>query len=165
MEEVFGEGEETRMLISLLAAIHVVAVVIWIGGVAFVTVIVFPMLMRMEDTLEMVLMFHRLENRFAKHAKTYLWITGITGFALLYLEGRYHTLFSTANVGMLAMLVAWLLYLFVLTFEKKIFGKIFGKPESIDAKKVFKGLTAFHWVILGISLFAVAAGVWQGHGG
>jgi uncharacterized membrane protein len=143
----------------------VVAVVIWIGGVAFVTVIVFPMLMRMEDTLEMVLMFHRLENRFARHARAYLWITGITGFALLYLQGRLPGLVSTANVGILAMLVAWLFYLFVLTFEKKIFGKIFGKPESIDAKKVFKALTVFHWVILGISLFAVGTGVWQGHGG
>jgi uncharacterized membrane protein len=153
------------MLISLLAAIHVVAVVIWIGGVAFVTVIVFPMLLRMEDTLEMVLMFHRLENRFAKHARAYVWITGITGFALLYLQGRFPGLVSTANVGILAMLVAWFFYVFVLTFEKKIFGKIFGKPESIDAKKVFKALTVFHWVILGISLFAVGAGVWQGHGG
>jgi uncharacterized membrane protein len=38
-------------LISFLTALHVVVVVLWIGGVAFVTIIVFPMLLKMEDSL------------------------------------------------------------------------------------------------------------------
>jgi uncharacterized membrane protein len=153
------------IMIPLLVSIHVVTVVLWIGGVAFVTAVVFPMLMKMEDTLEMVLTFHRLENRFAGHAKAYVLITGVTGGLLLYLEGRHSVLFSTANLGVLVMLAAWLFYVLVLTFEKKLFGRIFGRPGDIDAKKVFRGLTVFHWVVLSISLFAVFAGVWQGHGG
>lgn len=154
------------MLVPLLVSFHVAAVVIWIGGVAFVTVVIFPMLMKMEDTLEMVLMFHRLENRFAKQARAYLWITGITGGLLLYIEGRYAKLLSSENIGILAMLAAWLFYLFVLTFEKKIFSKLFeGRTKDLDAKKVFRGMNAFHWVILGLSFFAIIVGVWQGHGG
>ncbi|HEB02422.1 MAG TPA: hypothetical protein ENI12_04235 [Nitrospirae bacterium] len=152
-------------MIPILAAIHVVSILMWIGGVGFVTVVVFPMLMRMDDTLEMVLMFHRLENRFAGHARVYLVIVGITGFMLLWLQGRFSGLFSMNNFGILVMMFAWFFYLFVLTFEKKIFAKVFGKPEEMDGKKVFRFLTGFHWVVLGVSLLAVAAGVWQGHGG
>jgi uncharacterized membrane protein len=153
------------VLVALLTAVHVVLVVLWIGGVGFVTIIVFPMLMRMEGDLEMVLMFHRLESRFARHAKAYVWLTGITGGLILYLTGRYAALFRVESLGILVMLAAWLFYLLVLTFEKKIFGKLFARPEERDMKKVFRFLTGFHWVVLGISLLAVLVGVWQGHGG
>ncbi|HEB01878.1 MAG TPA: hypothetical protein ENI12_01445 [Nitrospirae bacterium] len=152
-------------LLPILAGIHVVTVLMWIGGVGFVTVVVFPMLLRMDDTLEMVLMFHRMENRFARHAKVYIWIVGITGFLMLYLEGRFAGLWSMDNLGILVMIGAWAFYLLVLTFEKKIFGIVFGKPEEMDGKKVFRMLTGFHWVVLGVSLLAVFLGVWQGHGG
>jgi uncharacterized membrane protein len=156
---------DAAILNPLLVVIHVLTVVFWIGGVAFVTVIIFPMLMRMEDTLEMVLMFHRLENKFGKHAKIYVAITGITGALLVHFQGREADFFSMRNFGIIAMSVAWLFYLFILLFEKKLFAKIFSKPEAMDGKKVFRFLTGFHWVILAVSLFAVAAGVWQGHGG
>lgn len=156
-------------MIPILAGIHVVAVLMWIGGVGFVTVIVFPMLLRMDDTLEMVLMFHRMESRFAWHAKVYLWTAGITGFLLLYLEGRLQLgpggLWSMDNFGILVMIGAWTFYLLVLTFEKKIFSIVFGKPEEMDGQRVFKMLTGFHWVVLLVSLTAVFLGVWQGHGG
>jgi drug/metabolite transporter (DMT)-like permease len=110
-------------------------------------------------------MFHRLENKFGKHAKIYVAITGITGVLLVWLQGRDANFFSMRNFGVIAMVVAWLFYLFILLFEKRLFARIFSKPEDMDGKKVFRFLTGFHWVILAISLFAVAAGVWQGHGG
>ncbi len=152
-------------LIPILAGIHVVTVLMWIGGVGFVTVVVFPMLLRMDDTLEMVLMFHRMENRFARHAKVYIWIAGISGFLMLWMQGGFAGLWSTDNLGILIMIGAWSFYLFVLTFEKKIFARVFGKPEEMDGKRVFKFLTGFHWVVLSVSLLAVFLGVWQGHGG
>lgn len=151
------------MLISLLTAIHVTAVVLWIGGVAFVTIIVFPMLLRMDDPLEMVLMFHRIENKFALHAKIYVAITGATGFWIMHLKYGLSDFFKSETFGISSMLAAWTFYLLILTFEKKLFAKIFDKPEKMDAKKVFGFLTAFHWVVLGVSLFAVFAGVAQGH--
>lgn len=59
------------MFVPLLIAIHVVTVVLWIGGVAFVTIIIFPMLLRMEDSFEKVMLFQRVENKFAKQARIY----------------------------------------------------------------------------------------------
>ena len=69
------------MFLPLLIAVHVIRVVLWIGGVAFVTVVVFPMIMRMENSLE-VLFFQGVEHRFAKIAKTSVVVVGVTGVLL-----------------------------------------------------------------------------------
>jgi uncharacterized membrane protein len=148
----------------ILIAIHVVTILLWIGGVAFVTIIIFPLLQTMESSFEQVLMFQRVEHRFARHVRYYLAISGITGFWLLGLEHSFCRLFTWKGIGITMMLFAWAFYLFVLLVEKRLFKKLFDKPGEFDAKRVFRGLGLFHWVILGISLAAVFLGVWQGHG-
>ncbi len=151
-------------MIPVLYAVHVVLVVLWIGGVGFVTLVIFPQLLKMEDSLEQVLMFHRIESRFAKQAKVYVWLTGFTGALLLYYTGKHTVLLQAETLGISIMIFVWAFYLAVLTFEKKLFAKIF-EGKEVEGKKVFWFLSAFHWVVLGLSLLAVFAGVWQGHGG
>lgn len=129
------------------------------------TLVVFPVLSRMDSSLEQVLMFHKIEGRFAKQAKAYVWLTGITGGLLLFITGMQTMLFRAETLGISIMILVWLFYLFVLTFEKKIFGKLFAGKEQTDPKRAFRFLAGFHWVVLGLSLLAVFAGVWQGHGG
>lgn len=153
------------MFVPLLAAIHVTTVVLWIGGVAFVTIIIFPLLLGMEDSFEKVLLFQRVENKFAKQARIYAWTAGITGGLLLYLTGRHRELFTMNTLGPTVMLIVWLFYILVLTFEKKIFAVLFSQPDKLDAAKIFLRLNIFHWIILGLSLSAVFVGVWTGHGG
>jgi uncharacterized membrane protein len=153
------------MVVPLLTALHVTIVVLWIGGVAFVTIIIFPLLLKMEDSFEKVLLFQRVENRFAKQARVYAWTAGITGGLLLYLTGQYTALFTLNGLGATVMLMIWLLYTIILTFERKIFALLFSQPEKLDAAKIFVRLNTFHWVVLGLSLAAVFIGVWTGHGG
>lgn len=153
------------MIIPLLIAIHVVTVVLWIGGVSFVTIIIFPMLLKMEDSFEKVMMFQRVENRFAKQARIYSIITGVTGGLLLYLEKGYSLIFTRAGIGITIMFIAWLIYVLVLLFEKNIFKTLFSQTEKLDTAKIFFSLNIFHWFLLGLSLLAVGAGVWTGHGG
>jgi len=152
------------MLMPLLAALHVITIVLWIGGVAFVTMIIFPLLLKMEDGLEKVMMFQRVENTFARHARYYAWTTAITGSILLYVTGQHTQLFTRSTVGVSIMIVVWTVYILVLTFEKKIFGIVF-KDKNLDASRIFLRLSVFHWIVLGLSLTAVFAGVWTGHGG
>jgi len=153
------------MLVSILTAVHVLGVVVWIGGVAFVTMIVFPMITRMENSLEKVLFFQGMEHRFARIAKSSVVVVGLTGGWLLYLTGEWHILFSIAGMGPTLMLIVWTFYLFVLLFEGKIFKMIFGGKAQQDTDKVFSLLSRFHWVVLGLSLLTVGVGVWTGHGG
>jgi len=153
------------MLIPTLTALHVLGIVIWIGGVGFVTMIVFPMLSRMENSLEKVLFFQGIEHRFASIAKISLAVAGLTGGWLLYETGEWRILFSMAGIGPTLMLIVWTFYLMVLLFEAKIFGTLFKGKEGQDADKVFGLLSGFHWVVLSLSLLAIGVGVWAGHGG
>jgi len=43
------------MLFSILHLIHVLTVIIWIGGLAFITMLVLPMIIGMPDALQKVL--------------------------------------------------------------------------------------------------------------
>lgn len=152
-------------MIAFLTAIHVLSIVLWIGGVAFVTMIVFPMIMRMENSLEKVLFFQGVEHRFAKIAKTSVAIAGITGIWLLYITGEWRILFTWTGIGPTLMLIVWTLYVLILLFEARLFKAIFRGEAQHDTSKIFFRLTVFHWFILVISLLAVAVGVWAAHGG
>jgi len=163
--EEMRQEREVSMLVSTLTAIHVLGVVIWIGGVAFVTMIVFPMLIKMENSLEKVLFFQGIEHRFARIAKSSLAVVGLTGGGLLYENGEWRILFTMDGIGPTLMLVVWTFYLLVLLFEGKIFRMIFGGKAGQDTNKVFALLSGFHWVVLGLSLLAIGVGVWAGHGG
>jgi len=153
------------MLVSVLTAVHVIGVVVWIGGVAFVTMIVFPMIRRMEDSFEKVLFFQGMEHRFARIAKSSVAVVGLTGGWLLYITGEWRTLLSMVGIGPTLMILVWSLYLFVLLFEGRIFKMIFGDRSQQDTGKIFSLLSRFHWVVLGLSLLTVGVGVWAGHGG
>ncbi|MDH4231530.1 MAG: hypothetical protein OEW04_05815 [Nitrospirota bacterium] len=153
------------MLLPLLIAVHVLAIVIWIGGVAFVTMIVFPMIMRMEGSLEKVIFFQGMEHRFAKIAKIAVIIAGLTGGWLLHITGEWKILFTARGIGPTFMLVVWTVYVLVLLLEAKLFRLIFSGESQQDTGKVFFRLSAFHWVVLFLSLLAVGIGVWAGHGG
>lgn len=153
------------MLFPVLAAIHVLGVVIWIGGVAFVTMIVFPMLMRMEGSLEKMILFQGVEHRFAKIAKISVAAVGITGAWMLQITGEWKTLFSAAGIGPTLMVIVWTFYLLVLLFEGRLFKVLFRGEAQQDTSKVFFRLSAFHWVVLGLSLLAIGVGVWASHGG
>ncbi|BCB95599.1 hypothetical protein JZK55_05210 [Dissulfurispira thermophila] len=153
------------MFVPLLIAIHVLCVVIWIGGVAFVTMIVFPMIMRIEGSIEKVLFFQGVEHRFAKIAKLCVIIVGITGVLLLQMMNEWNLLFKRAGIGPTFMLIVWVFYVLILLFEGKLFKVIFRGDAQQDTAKVFFRLTVFHWIVLGLSLLAVVIGVLAGHGG
>ena len=137
--------------------IHVLSVVVWIGGVSFVTLVTFPMILRMDKSLEMVLMFQGVEHRFGKIAKVMVILAGLSGFYLIYEKGL--------SLGVWIMIVVWAFYASLLFgLEKMIFKKLFSKPDQqADMKKVFNLLQTFHWIVLGLSFMAIGAGIWAGH--
>jgi uncharacterized membrane protein len=146
------------MLYIAALTVHVVSVVIWIGGVAFVTMVTFPMILRASNSLEQVLMFQGVEHRFSKIAKIMVILTGLSGLFLINEKGL--------SLGVWIMIALWALYASLLFFlEKMIFKKLFAQPsvKQLDTKQVFFRLQGFHWFVLSLSFFAIAAGIWTAH--
>lgn len=146
------------MLYVIALIIHVTSVVIWIGGVAFVTMITFPMIQRADNSLEQVMMFQGVEHRFSKIAKVLVILTGLTGLYLIYEKGL--------SFGVWVMIILWTVYAALLFgLEKLIFKKLFSQQggQQYDTKRVFTMLQTFHWIVLLVSFFAIAAGIWTAH--
>lgn len=159
------------MLYIIFLIIHIFGVVIWIGGVAFVTMITFPMIQRAENSLEQVMMFQGVEHRFSKIAKIMVVLVGLSGLYLIY--EKYGFNFKELGFGVWIMIIVWAFYASLLFgLEKIIFKKLFstpaGKPADLPTgqagtKKIFNILQGFHWVVLALSFLAIAAGIWTGH--
>jgi uncharacterized membrane protein len=151
------------VFLTILLIIHVICVIIWIGGVAFVTMVIFPMVYRTEGSLEKALLFQGVEHRFAGMVKWLIALVGATGVWMLSAKYGFTILLQPRGFGILIMLFAWTLYTAVLLFERTIFGKLFADPEKIDMHKALRMINAMHWLLLVISFSAVAGGVWFGH--
>lgn len=153
------------MLYRISLIVHVLSVVIWIGGVAFVTIIVFPMILRTKNSLEQVMMFQGIEHRFSRIAKILVILTGISGLYLISEKGL--------SFGVFIMIFVWTLYASLLFFlEKLLFKRLFAKPsrnrvvptgEQLKTEQVFFRLQVFHWFVLTLSFLAIAAGIWTAH--
>ena len=65
--------------ISIARALHVLAVVHWIGGVAMVTLVILPSLVRSIPAHDRLRLFERIEGRFGRQARISTLIAGADG--------------------------------------------------------------------------------------
>jgi hypothetical protein len=72
---------------ALARAIHVVAIVVWIGGVSFVTTVLLPAIRRAHPPQERLAVFLRYESAFSWQARISVAAAGISG---LYLVWRFN---------------------------------------------------------------------------
>jgi len=151
------------MFDTLLLIVHVIGVIIWVGGVGFVTMVIFPMMYRTEGSLEKALLFQGVEHRFAGIVRWLIVVVGVTGFWLLSSRYGFGILTELRGLGIAIMLFAWTFYTVVILSEKKIFSRLFAEPEKIDMDKALRMINTMHWVLLTISYSAVAGGVWFAH--
>ena len=76
-------------LFILARVVHVLGVVLWIGGVAFVTTVLLPALRRTTDPARRLALFEELEGRFAFQARIVTVVTGLSGFGVNGVTGDY----------------------------------------------------------------------------
>jgi uncharacterized membrane protein len=147
--------------LTLARIIHVTSVVIWIGGVYFVTFIVLPALRQAEDK---VARFEAVESLFTKHAKFVVTLAGLSGFYMLYrLEGwgRYA---SIDYWWVHAMTLLWLIFTLVLFVAEPLFLHAWFIRRAQEApEKAFALATRFHQIMTLLSLLVIAAAIFGVH--
>jgi uncharacterized membrane protein len=146
---------------ALWRGLHVLSVVLWIGGVAFVTTILIPPLRRNGNDYAL---FEKLEHRFGLQAKFSTQIAMISGFAMLHLSNGWSRLSDTWWLW--AMIATWAIFtLMLFVLEPWLIHRWLKQKAQVDPAGTMALLQRLHYGLLTLSLITVAGGVIGAHGG
>jgi len=149
----------------LARTLHVVGVVLWIGGVAFVTTILIPSLKQITNADDRLELFEQLEGKFAFQAKIATLVTGASGYFMLDYMNAWERYSHLSFWWMHLMTFIWAIFTVVLfVLEPLILHRWFRKQAMKNSEKAFAGLHRMHKVLLTLSLVAVLGAVAGSHG-
>lgn len=151
---------------ALARALHVLGVVLWIGGVALVTTVLLPAVRRHAAPGAEVEFFERMEARFAKQARWTTALVGITGVWLTWRLGLWPRFAEMRFWWMHAMVGVWIVFTLMLFVLEPLFlhCKLLERSRR-DPSGTFALIQRFHWVLLLLSLITVIGAVAGSHGG
>lgn len=144
---------------------HVIGVVLWIGGMAFVTTVLIPALKKRTDSTNKLELFEQLEGKFAVQAKFATVITGISGFYMLDVMNARERYQQLEYWWMHLMTLIWLLFTLVLFVLEPLFlHRWFHQQAEKNSVKAFSLVHQIHKVLLALSLLTVFGAVAGAHG-
>jgi len=146
-------------------AFHVMGVVLWIGGVAFVTMVLIPSLKNINDSSNKLELFEKLEGKFSFQAKLATLITGISGFYMVEVMNAWDRYQHLQFWWMHLMTLIWLIFTLVLFVLEPLFlHRWFHEQAVKDNVKTFSLIHLIHKILLSLSLLAVFGAVAGAHG-
>lgn len=152
-------------LFVLARAIHVLCVVIWIGGVAMVTMAVLPFVARHDDLAAGLAFFEGVERRFKWIARVTTLLVGATGFYMLHAMNGWWMFTRASYWWMHAMVFVWLLFTVLLfVVEPLVIEPSISAEGADDAGATIRRMQRVHTVLLGVSLVTVFGAVAGAHG-
>ncbi len=151
--------------LTLARVIHIIAVVLWIGGVAMVTTVLFPAIKKMKSKEEQIETFEAIEGKFAFQAKVTTLLTGLSGLYMLYELNAWSRYLDYRFWWMHAMTLVWVIFTLILfVLEPFVLHKLFKKYANENPEKAFTIMHRLHIVLLIISLITIAGAVAGSHG-
>src|SRR5258706_3450653 len=151
--------------VTIARVVHVLAVVLWIGGVAMVTTVLLPAVRRFKSPEEQLAFFTAVEGRFGRQARVTTLLAGASG---LYMVQRLDAWDRFATAGywwMHAMVLVWLLFALMLFVAEPLFlHRWFMARAAVAPAATFRLVQRLHWLLLSLSLNAVAGAVAGSHG-
>jgi uncharacterized membrane protein len=153
--------------IAIARILHVLSILTWIGGVAFVTTVLFPGIRRREAPERRLAAFLQAEEIFAGQARLAILVAGASG---LYMTWRLDAWDRFALPGfwwMHAMVCLWALFalmLFVIEpfFLHRRLERALADPGA--SARLFDRMQRFHRILLLASLVTVLGAVGGSHG-
>lgn len=151
--------------VAFARALHVLAVVVWIGGVAMVTLVVLPTIQRGELGADRIGAFKAIERRFSWHVRIAVLLVGLTGFYMLDRLDLWNRFRSAEFWWMHAMVAVWTLFaLLLFVVEPLAARRWFDAEASRRQDVVLRRLRRSHSLLLGLSLLTIFGAVAGSHG-
>ncbi|AQS37729.1 hypothetical protein Sps_02576 [Shewanella psychrophila] len=146
-------------------AVHVLGVVLWIGGVAFVTTVLIPAIKQFASPEERLQLFEQLESKFSFQAKFVTLATGISGYVMLDIIDGWNRYLYPQYWWMHLMTLVWAIFTLVLFVLEPLFlHQWFHKKAAKDSEQTFILVHKMHIFLLSLSLIAIAGAVAGSHG-
>jgi uncharacterized membrane protein len=148
--------------LGLAIAIHVLSVVWWIGGLAFVTAVILPGLRsgRLGDARSA---FKVIESRFEPQVRIAVPLAGLSGLYLLYRLDLWSGFREARFWWLDAMVLFWLLFMLLLfaVGPARLVGRL---GRSGDDSRVWRRMHRLHALLLLIALVIIGGAVAGSHG-
>jgi uncharacterized membrane protein len=150
--------------VAVARALHVLSVVLWIGGVAFVTTVLLPALRRRPPE-ERLAAFDALERRFSLQARITTLVAGASGLYMIIRLDLWDRFHAAAFWWMHGMLLVWLLFTAMLFIAEPLF---FHRWLAARARRApaatFRFVEWLHRFLLALSLITILGAVAGSHG-
>jgi uncharacterized membrane protein len=146
--------------LAVARAIHVLAIVFWIGGVAMVTTVLLPAVRRFKASEERLAFFDAVEHRFARQARLSTAVAGLSGFYMLYRLDLWGRFLSGEYWWMHAMVGLWLIFTAMLFVLEPVFLHRWLKRRAAAAPDAtFALIERLHWLLLALGAATVLGAV------
>lgn len=146
-------------------ALHVLAIILWIGGVAFVTWVILPNVRATQAPAERLRFFERIEGRFATQARGWTLLAGASGFYMLHVLDGWSRYAQAQFWWVHAMTVVWVIFtLMLFVLEPLVLHRVLHAMAQRDPEATFRRIERLHWVLLTLSLVAAGGAVMGAHG-
>ena len=151
--------------LALARALHVLAVLIWIGGVSMVTTVVLPALRRRELGADSLLAFATIERRFAWQARAAVLLVVVTGLYMVMRLDLWRRFRAVEFWWMHAMVAVWLIFALALfVIEPLGLHRRLRRAGSATPRATLQRLHRVHLVLLALALITLLAAVAGSHG-
>ena len=141
-------------------------VVLWIGGVGFVTTVLLPAVRRMKDPAERVAFFEAFEGRFAWQARFTTLLVEATGFYMADAWDLWDRFAQPVFWWIHAMVAIWVVFTVMLFVAEPLFlHRWFLARARMKPIETFRLIERMHWFLLAVSLMTVLGAVAGIHAG
>lgn len=150
--------------ITITRALHLIAIVHWIGGLAMVTLVILPGIMRMPQERKLET-FLAIEERFAGQAKVSVTVAGLTGLYMVHGLVAWERFLDPGYWWMHAMVLVWAIFTFMLFAAEPLFlhAKVARMAER-DPAATFSLMLRAHRILLALATVTVGGTALGAHG-
>jgi uncharacterized membrane protein len=146
--------------------LHVLGVVVWIGGVAMVTLVLLPSLSQIQSPIEAMEIFKRIRRRFAAYARYATLLVGLSGFYMTDALNAWERFTQWQYWWMHLMVLIWLFFsvmLFIMEPRSRRNQSINSNEKNITPEAL-NSIQRKHLFLLLLGFLTIAGAVAGSHG-
>jgi uncharacterized membrane protein len=149
--------------LAVARAIHVLAVTHWIGGLAFVTLVILP-LAAARSPDEGLTLFDAVERRFAAQVRFSVPVAGLSGLWMAWRLEIWVRFVDPTYWWMTAMLALWVVFMLILFVAEPLLEPMFARGAARGPAALLRGVCWMHAVLLALAVITVIGSVAGAHG-